>query len=1102
MAQGKSDGTVYIDTKIDASGINDNIESIKKKVGVVSNSVRKLGKNAQKSISEIFSDGPAKSAAASYEKVTHEINELEQEYKELGKAIEKDEKLIARLQARQLKLRQIGANTDTLSVKGMDWDILEADRRISEMTPKYNQLAESISRLKAQQAEISRGVDTKRSSGQFLNLKDSLDKVKKTAGSAFLSLMKLAGNTINRGLNKLSVLFQRLVKSLIKVEKTAEKSGYSMARMLGSSILFSTVFRAINTLTTGFSEGLKALAEDSESLNNTLSSLKSNLLQLRNSFVAAFAPLIQVVVPYIEIFISYLTKALNYVSQLVAALLGQNTYKKALEVSASFKEVEESANDAKKALQGYLSPLDELNVISSKDIGIADINGGNENVFADVPIESGFKDLAQKIKDLFAGLFTPLKKAWDEVGQFVMDSWLFALDEAWKLIKDIGKDFLEVWNQVETINIFEDILRIIGDIDLTVGILLQNFREAWNYADTGKRILEAIRDIIVVITDNILHAADATVKWAKGIDFTPLLSKIQEFLSSLIPVMDSLSGIMTDFYENVILPFGEWVLEEGLPDLLQVFINFNNEVDWESLRNRLNEFWKALEPFAETVGEGLIEFIDRISDNLADFVNSGDFDDFLTSIEEWMANVNPDDVADGLENLAKALISLKIAVLGFSAISNALIVFEKLGKVFGGLGTALASLKSIQIIPFLAQLFSAMNPGMIGEIGIKISDLLNGSFLDPREWENWFGELARNINENVNSFIDNIIGPAILAVFDAIGQIITDTFNWDSTKELFEDAKKNFNKGGANIILGIVEGILGAIGLIVEPIGDFFVGLWNAFCETFGIHSPAEEMKPIGENIILGVLEGILSIAKNIDEWLMENVVNPFIDGFCEAFGIHSPSTVMAEFGVFIMKGLINGIESLVIDLTLSVNKIKDSVVKIFKEVKESVIGIWDEIVKGIKTAVNGIIGVINGMISGIVSGINNMISALNKLQFDVPDWVPEIGGQKFGLNISKVSAPQIPYLATGAVIPPNAPFMAMLGDQTHGRNLEAPEDLIRQIVREEAGINTQMLDVLLQIARSNQVIAEKELIIGDREIAKANLRGQSSMGFSLITEG
>lgn len=101
---------------------------------------------------------------------------------------------------------------------------------------------------------------------------------------------------------------------------------------------------------------------------------------------------------------------------------------------------------------------------------------------------------------------------------------------------------------------------------------------------------------------------------------------------------------------------------------------------------------------------------------------------------------------------------------------------------------------------------------------------------------------------------------------------------------------------------------------------------------------------------------------------------------------------------------------------------------------KTIVTGVWDRIWAAIKT-----------MINNIIDGINAMINGLNSVSFDVPDWVPGIGGGKFGFDI-----PTIPRLATGAVIPPNSEFVAVLGDQKNGRNLEAPEDLIRQIVREE----------------------------------------------------
>ncbi len=112
----------------------------------------------------------------------------------------------------------------------------------------------------------------------------------------------------------------------------------------------------------------------------------------------------------------------------------------------------------------------------------------------------------------------------------------------------------------------------------------------------------------------------------------------------------------------------------------------------------------------------------------------------------------------------------------------------------------------------------------------------------------------------------------------------------------------------------------------------------------------------------------------------------------------------------------------------------------------------WDGLIKFVKMPVNAIIGAINGLISGVVSGLNAVIRALNRISFTIPSWVPAFGGRSFGFNISTITAPQIPYLAKGAVIPPNAPFTAVLGDQRNGKNLEAPESLIRQIIRDEMG--------------------------------------------------
>lgn len=104
------------------------------------------------------------------------------------------------------------------------------------------------------------------------------------------------------------------------------------------------------------------------------------------------------------------------------------------------------------------------------------------------------------------------------------------------------------------------------------------------------------------------------------------------------------------------------------------------------------------------------------------------------------------------------------------------------------------------------------------------------------------------------------------------------------------------------------------------------------------------------------------------------------------------------------------------------------------------------------KTCINGLIdgfeGGINGILTGFESMINWIVDGLNKISFDIPDW---LGGGTFGINLPRAnfSRISIPRLAQGAVIPPNREFLAVLGDQKQGTNIEAPADLIKQKVME-----------------------------------------------------
>ena len=194
------------------------------------------------------------------------------------------------------------------------------------------------------------------------------------------------------------------------------------------------------------------------------------------------------------------------------------------------------------------------------------------------------------------------------------------------------------------------------------------------------------------------------------------------------------------------------------------------------------------------------------------------------------------------------------------------------------------------------------------------------------------------------------------------------------------------------------------------------------------------------------------------------------------------------------------GITALIAIIVLLVQNwdtVKAAALSVWEAIQEAFGTAWkwfqetllDPLVNGFKGMVNGIIGFINGMIGGIVDGINLVIGLLNKLKFEIPDWVPVLGGMTFGFDIPLLNAPQIPYLAQGAVLPTNRPFLAMVGDQRHGTNIEAPLATIQEAValvmqdqtaailsgvQASVGIQREILEAVLGIQIGDDVIGRR----------------------------
>jgi len=134
----------------------------------------------------------------------------------------------------------------------------------------------------------------------------------------------------------------------------------------------------------------------------------------------------------------------------------------------------------------------------------------------------------------------------------------------------------------------------------------------------------------------------------------------------------------------------------------------------------------------------------------------------------------------------------------------------------------------------------------------------------------------------------------------------------------------------------------------------------------------------------------------------------------------------------------------------------------IIKFIKGVFTGDWKMAWAGVKDIFKGIwnsiLSIAGGVFNAIIKGINFLVDKINSIQITIPDWVPGLGGKGINFNIPHAQEWKVPYLAQGAVIPPNRQFMAVLGDQKSGTNVEAPLETIEEAVRRAQGNMTVVL--------------------------------------------
>lgn len=219
-----------------------------------------------------------------------------------------------------------------------------------------------------------------------------------------------------------------------------------------------------------------------------------------------------------------------------------------------------------------------------------------------------------------------------------------------------------------------------------------------------------------------------------------------------------------------------------------------------------------------------------------------------------------------------------------------------------------------------------------------------------------------------------------------------------------------------NTIIAIASGALLAIGIILILSG---VGI------------------PLGIGLIISGVAGLAGVVAVNWDTIKNNVINIFntIVDWVKTYGLLVLGIILCLTGGGIAPGIaliIKWAEDGAVQGVPLATTILDKVKEIWGKVKE----FWDSnIAKYFTAQWWADLGkqMINGLIKTVVDGLNKLIDKINSFGFDLPDI---LGGGHIGFNISPIS---IPKLAQGAVIPPNREFLAVLGDQKHGTNIEAP---------------------------------------------------------------
>lgn len=1001
MAQ--ADGSIIIDTEINSDGMSAGGREIESSLRKMANELNGVSAKTKASIEKQI-DSFSK-LNREYARQSEKVEELKrkvaeygnqkiptEEYREIQAQIDQATAKMNRLTEAQERFLANGGKKNSNTYKRQQYDIDELANTI-----KYAE--GELKDLEASSTAFRTGTGTKEEKADMEKLAAAEDKLANINDRLNTSYKSIKGTVdeykaktlkASDANDKMSSSGKRASKSIKGVSKSAGGARMSLGRMLGMSLLMSVAFRAFSAVMSGIKGGFDNLSQYSSDTNNSLSMLWGSLVRLQNSLATAFAPILSVVAPILSKFIDMISTAASYVSMFFAFLSGKKTYTKAIAVQKDYaKSLDKTASSAKKDADSTKDVADATeDATDATEDYLSPLDDLNRYTEQQDKNNSGSKNPSSSSPNTGGGSGT--SPMFEEVA--ISNGFASLMDDILDKLKQIRDIFMSgFWDGLGD---YKPMLKELQNDLTSIGNHLKDIFTDENVQAAAQRFAKSfVYNLGRVVGSFALVGLTIAVNIVGGIEsyLSENTGRIKKWLIEMFDIGTDVNTIIGDFSTSVAYIFKQTFGTQTSQDLTGDILGIF-----------MTAFGEAI-LLAAKAGKDILDALTKpIIDNKDDWVKA--INDTLKPIEEVAQSIETflQNVADRLTKLYDEHVSPFINDIG-----------DGLTKIVDTLLTTYDE----YIAPVLDNWAKKFDDVLNGQVGDAINQVLNvlGQLIDL------LGVLWNVVLVPLIDWIIQNIVPILTPIVEWIGNTALDLFG---------------------TIAQVVSGIMQILSGLITFLLGVFTGDWGKAFD--GLKQMATGLRD--------ALNGIFNfIRDSIFKPISKFVKGVFKTDWTQAFGI--------------IGDYMNGWAQNIKNLFDSVKQIFNGIVnfvngvlsgnwrRAWNGIKNIFAGIWNAMASVVKSPVNLIISFMNAMLRGFQRMQNGFASAMNHMNVRLPKWLQKFTGwSSVGFNIGYWSPNYIPYLAKGAVIPPNKEFMAVLGDQKSGNNIEAPESLIRQIVREESG--------------------------------------------------